>query len=119
MSGVQGINLQKEEIKNKQHNCAKNYIASLKLSNFRNYQSYQADFPNCPVAFIGKNGTGKTGSYVIPILERSDFTNNFVQAVILVPTRELALQVSADIRELGKSDVFMFVRALLVHTCRT
>ena len=60
MSGVQGINLQKEEIKNKQHNCAKNYIASLKLSNFRNYQSYQADFPNCPVAFIGKNGTGKT-----------------------------------------------------------
>jgi ATP-dependent RNA helicase DDX6/DHH1 len=49
-----------------------------------------------------KNGTGKTGSYVIPILERSDFTNNFVQAVILVPTRELALQVSADIRELGK-----------------
>jgi len=60
LSGVQGINLQKEEIKNKQHNCAKNYIASLKLSNFRNYQSYQADFPNCPVAFIGKNGTGKT-----------------------------------------------------------
>ena len=62
-----------------------------------------------PFALMGKdiiarakNGTGKTGSYVIPILERSDFTNNFVQAVILVPTRELALQVSADIRELGK-----------------
>jgi ATP-dependent RNA helicase DDX6/DHH1 len=62
-----------------------------------------------PFALMGKdiiarakNGTGKTGSYVIPILERSDFTNNYVQAVILVPTRELALQVSADIRELGK-----------------
>jgi len=62
-----------------------------------------------PFALMGKdiiarakNGTGKTGSYVIPILERTDFSNNCVQAVILVPTRELALQVSADIRELGK-----------------
>lgn len=62
-----------------------------------------------PFALMGKdiiarakNGTGKTGSYVIPILERTNFTLNHVQAVILVPTRELALQVSADIRELGK-----------------
>ena len=38
-----------------------------------------------------KNGTGKTASYVIPILEKTDFSNANVQAVILVPTRELAL----------------------------
>ena len=62
-----------------------------------------------PFALVGKdiiarakNGTGKTGSYVIPTLERIDCTQTFVQAVILVPTRELALQVSSDIRELGK-----------------
>lgn len=62
-----------------------------------------------PIALTGKdiiarakNGTGKTGSFVIPILEKTDFTKNNVQAVILVPTRELALQVSSTIRELGK-----------------
>jgi len=62
-----------------------------------------------PFALMGKdiiarakNGTGKTGSYVIPTLERVDFSHSYVQAVILVPTRELALQVSADIREIGK-----------------
>ena len=62
-----------------------------------------------PIALTGKdiiarakNGTGKTGSYVIPILEKLDFTARHVQAVILVPTRELALQVSSTIKEIGK-----------------
>jgi len=62
-----------------------------------------------PIALAGKdiiarakNGTGKTGSYVIPILEKLDTSKTYVQSVILVPTRELALQVSSSIRELGK-----------------
>ena len=49
-----------------------------------------------PIALTGKdviarakNGTGKTGSFVIPILEKVDFTQKYVQAIILVPTREL------------------------------
>ena len=49
-----------------------------------------------------KNGTGKTGSFVIPILEKVNFTQKYVQSLILVPTRELALQTSATIREIGK-----------------
>jgi ATP-dependent RNA helicase DDX6/DHH1 len=49
-----------------------------------------------------KNGTGKTGAYVIPILEKIDTTKDHIQAVILVPTRELALQTSAVLKELGK-----------------
>ena len=60
MSEFQGINSKKIEIKNGQYNCSNNYILSLKLANFRNHQSYQADFPNCPIALIGKNGVGKT-----------------------------------------------------------
>jgi ATP-dependent RNA helicase DDX6/DHH1 len=62
-----------------------------------------------PIALMGKdiiarakNGTGKTGSFVIPILEKVNFTQKYVQALILVPTRELALQTSATIREIGK-----------------
>jgi ATP-dependent RNA helicase DDX6/DHH1 len=62
-----------------------------------------------PIALTGrdvlaraKNGTGKTGAYTIPIVERIDPTKNVIQAVILVPTRELALQTSAICMELSK-----------------
>jgi ATP-dependent RNA helicase DDX6/DHH1 len=49
-----------------------------------------------------KNGTGKTAAFVIPILERIDTTKDIIQAVILIPTRELALQVSSVVKDLGK-----------------
>lgn len=62
-----------------------------------------------PIALAGKdilarakNGTGKTGAYTIPILERCDPSVNIIQALILVPTRELALQTSSVVRELSK-----------------
>ena len=60
MSEFQGINLTNIEIKNDQYSFANTHVASLKLSNFRNHKSYKVDFPNCPIAFIGKNGVGKT-----------------------------------------------------------
>ena len=44
-----------------------------------------------------KNGTGKTGSFCIPCLEKIDTTKKHIQALILVPTRELALQVRLDV----------------------
>jgi ATP-dependent RNA helicase DDX6/DHH1 len=51
-----------------------------------------------PIALTGKNilaraknGTGKTGAFVIPILEKINTSLNHIQALILVPTRELAL----------------------------
>jgi len=40
-----------------------------------------------------RTGSGKTGAFVLPMLERLDPTQRHVQAVILVPTRELARQV--------------------------
>lgn len=49
-----------------------------------------------------KNGTGKTASFVIPILEKTDVANNLIQHLILVPTRELALQTSSVVKDLGK-----------------
>jgi ATP-dependent RNA helicase DDX6/DHH1 len=62
-----------------------------------------------PVALTGrdvlaraKNGTGKTGAYVIPTLQRVNPKLAKVQALILVPTRELALQTSQVCRTLGK-----------------
>jgi len=62
-----------------------------------------------PIALAGrnilaraKNGTGKTGAYVIPTLEKLDLKLTHIQALLLVPTRELALQTSAVVRDLGK-----------------
>mmetsp|Transcript_26334 Transcript_26334/g.44116 ORF Transcript_26334/g.44116 Transcript_26334/m.44116 type:complete len:493 (+) Transcript_26334:185-1663(+) len=49
-----------------------------------------------------KNGTGKTGSFVIPTIEKIDATNENVQALILVPTRELALQTSDVVKKMSK-----------------
>ncbi|KAJ7416992.1 putative ATP-dependent RNA helicase DDX6 [Willisornis vidua] len=54
-----------------------------------------------PIALSGrdilaraKNGTGKSGAYLIPLLERLDLKKDNIQAMVIVPTRELALQVS-------------------------
>lgn len=49
-----------------------------------------------------KNGTGKTASFIIPCLQSVKPKLNKVQALILVPTRELALQTSQVVRTLGK-----------------
>ena len=43
---------------------------------------------------IAQTGTGKTAAFALPILEKIDWTSNAAQALILTPTRELALQVS-------------------------
>ncbi|KAM9904133.1 hypothetical protein OXX79_002925 [Metschnikowia pulcherrima] len=49
-----------------------------------------------------KNGTGKTASFVIPALQSVKPKLNKTQVLILVPTRELALQTSQVVRTLGK-----------------
>jgi ATP-dependent RNA helicase DeaD len=41
-----------------------------------------------------RTGSGKTGAFVLPMLERLDSAKRHCQALILVPTRELARQVS-------------------------
>eukprot|EP00802_Teleaulax_amphioxeia_P007530 Tamp_07537.p1 GENE.Tamp_07537~~Tamp_07537.p1 ORF type:complete len:448 (-),score=130.26 Tamp_07537:863-2206(-) len=62
-----------------------------------------------PVALVGrdilaraKNGTGKTGAFTIPTLERINPKVEAIQALLLVPTRELALQTAQVCKELGK-----------------
>ena len=49
-----------------------------------------------------KNGTGKTAAFVIPSLQQIDTSKNKIQALLLVPTRELALQTAQVCKTLGK-----------------
>ncbi|MBU1248481.1 MAG: DEAD/DEAH box helicase, partial [Proteobacteria bacterium] len=45
-------------------------------------------------------GTGKTAAFGLPIIERIVENQNYVQALVLTPTRELALQVCDEITSL-------------------
>ena len=45
-----------------------------------------------------KTGTGKTLAFVLPILEKIDPESSDVQALIVAPTRELALQITTEIK---------------------
>jgi ATP-dependent RNA helicase DeaD len=47
-----------------------------------------------------RTGSGKTGAFLLPMLERLDPNRNKCQALILVPTRELARQVSQEAEHL-------------------
>lgn len=62
-----------------------------------------------PVVMSGKDvigqaqtGTGKTAAFGIPLLEKVDVKNKCLQEIILCPTRELAIQVAEEIRNLSK-----------------
>ena len=61
-----------------------------------------------PLIMAGKDvigqaqtGTGKTLAFVLPILEKVDPLREEVQALILTPTRELAIQITDEIRKLA------------------
>ena len=47
-------------------------------------------------------GTGKTFAFAIPILEYLNMNVDFVQALVLCPTRELALQITSEFKNLGR-----------------
>lgn len=47
-------------------------------------------------------GTGKTAAFGIPVLEKIDKDIKFPQAIVLLPTRELAVQVANEFKKIGK-----------------
>lgn len=49
-----------------------------------------------------KTGTGKTAAFALPILNNLNPEQNHVQALVLAPTRELAIQVTNSFKEYGK-----------------
>lgn len=74
-----------------------------------------------------QTGTGKTFAFLLPMLERVDPADSAVQALIITPTRELALQITNEVKKLafavgvnvlaayGGQDVDQQVRKLKGH----
>src|SRR4030066_615708 len=61
-----------------------------------------------PIARAGQDlmaqaqtGTGKTGAFAIPIIEKLQQSNR-IQCLVLTPTRELAMQVAGDLHDMAK-----------------
>jgi len=53
------------------------------------------------VVLLSPTGTGKTLAYLLPVIEKIDASCSGVQALILVPSRELAIQIEHVVREMG------------------
>lgn len=54
---------------------------------------------------LGKaqTGTGKTAAFSLPVLNKIDLNQHKPQAIVMAPTRELAIQVAAEIKVLGQN----------------
>jgi len=53
------------------------------------------------IILLSPTGTGKTLAFLLPIIENLDAKSDEIQVLILVPSRELALQIEQVIREMG------------------
>ena len=51
---------------------------------------------------ISETGSGKTAAFGLPLLQKIDTSLRATQALVLCPTRELAVQVCEEIHRLGK-----------------
>ena len=64
-----------------------------------------------------QTGTGKTAAFGIPLVEKIDTKGNpKIQALVLVPTRELAVQVSGELTKIGK---YVGIRVVSIYGGRS
>jgi superfamily II DNA/RNA helicase len=56
---------------------------------------------NNHVMLLSPTGTGKTVAFLLPLLQKLNPSLNEVQLLILVPSRELAIQIEQVVREMG------------------
>lgn len=71
-----------------------------KLNNMQEEAKF-AIHSNPNVVLLSPTGTGKTLAFLLPIIEELDDDCEHIQALILVPSRELAIQIEQVAREMG------------------
>ncbi len=88
-------------------NCSKEILRAVEDMGFEEATPIQA--MAIPVALSGRDlvgqaqtGTGKTAAFGIPMLEKINTKNRNVQALVLCPTRELAVQIAEEINRIAK-----------------
>ncbi|WP_027701155.1 DEAD/DEAH box helicase [Metaclostridioides mangenotii] len=91
----------------KDYKLSNEILKSLNMLNYKIPTKVQQEV--IPVALENKDvlvksqtGSGKTATFAIPLCELIDWEENKPQALILTPTRELAIQVKEDIFNIGR-----------------
>lgn len=51
---------------------------------------------------LAQTGTGKTAAFGLPLISQLDYEQNYPQALVICPTRELCLQIERDLTNYGK-----------------
>jgi len=82
-------------------------LKAISLLNFNKFTQVQkqvipAVLEQKDVVVKSQTGSGKTAAYAIPICQLVDWEENKPQALVITPTRELAIQVKEDIFNIGR-----------------
>jgi len=51
---------------------------------------------------LAQTGTGKTAAFGLPVIQKTELKNKYVQSIILCPTRELCIQICKDLETYSK-----------------
>lgn len=91
----------------RQLNLAENILSALDAIGFVSPTPIQA--ASIPLLMTGidalgkaQTGTGKTAAFSLPLLNKLDLSQRKPQAIVMAPTRELAIQVAAEMKLLGQ-----------------
>ena len=87
-------------------NLSTEILAALKRMKYTHPSPVQAQAipliqENHDLIALAETGSGKTAACAIPICDRVDIDRRVIQALILVPTRELALQYATEVAKVG------------------
>lgn len=101
---INGIEVHPEQLYS-QMNLSSGILKALEKKGFTQATPVQAGAIPCfmqwqDVIAKAPTGTGKTYSFGIPMIEHIDLESDEVQGLILAPTRELAMQIQQELREL-------------------
>jgi superfamily II DNA/RNA helicase len=88
-------------------------IENLKIKQLNEMQHSVIDAVNehDEVIVLANTGSGKTLAFLLPIIQRLDSDKKHPQALIMVPSRELALQIDEVFRKMGTSYKVTYVMA--------
>ncbi|MCW3466946.1 DEAD/DEAH box helicase [Chitinophaga nivalis] len=80
-----------------------NILTNLKIDSLNEMQqaSVDANRQKADVILLSATGSGKTLAFLLPVLEKLDAANKDTQALIVVPSRELALQIEKVFKQMG------------------
>jgi superfamily II DNA/RNA helicase len=88
---------------NKQQDLIEQALSALKIKSLNEMQlaSLEANKKSAAIVLLADTGSGKTLGFLLPVLQLLDKSNRSTQAIIIVPSRELALQIERVFREMG------------------